>query len=84
MYVGLDVHKESIEIALATYDGGEARHYGRIAGDLEAVDKVISRLKKTHAKLNFVYEAGPCGYALHRHLTRKGFSCSVVAPSMIP
>lgn len=84
MYVGLDVHKESIEIALASYDGGEARHYGRIAGDLEAVDKVISRLKKTHAKLNFVYEAGPCGYALHRHLTRKGFSCSVVAPSMIP
>lgn len=84
MYVGLDVHKESIEIALAPREGGEVRHYGRIAGDLAAVDKVVSRLSKTHSKLNFVYEAGPCGYALHRHLTRKGYACAVVAPSMIP
>jgi transposase len=84
MYIGLDVHKESIEIALAPHEGGEARHYGRIAGDLAAVDKVVSRLSKSHPKLNFVYEAGPCGYALHRHLTRKGYACTVVAPSMIP
>lgn len=84
MFVGLDVHKESIEIALAPRDGGEVRHYGRIAGDLEAVDKVLLRLKKAHPKLSFVYEAGPCGYALHRHLTRKGYACQVVAPSMIP
>lgn len=84
MYVGLDVHKESIEIALAPHEGGEVRHYGRIAGDLAAVDKVVSRLSKSHSRLKFVYEAGPCGYALHRHLTRKGYACSVVAPSMIP
>jgi len=84
MYVGLDVHKESIEIALAPHDDGEVRHYGRIAGDLAAVDKVVSRLRKSHAKLNFVYEAGPCGYALHRHLIKKGYACAVVAPSMIP
>lgn len=84
MYVGLDVHKESIEIALAPLEGGEVRHYGRIAGDLAAVDKVVSRLSKSHSRLKFVYEAGPCGYALHRHLTRKGYACSVVAPSMIP
>lgn len=84
MYVGLDVHKETIEIALAPNGGGEARHYGRIAGDLEAVDKVITRLRKSHGKLKFVYEAGPCGYALHRHLLRKGHECDVVAPSMIP
>lgn len=57
MYVGLDVHKESIEIALAPYGGGEVRHYGRIAGDLEAVDKVISRLNKSHSTLKFVYAA---------------------------
>jgi len=84
MYVGLDVHKESIEIALAPCEGGEVRHYGRIAGDLAAVDKVVSRLSKAHSTLKFVYEAGPCGYALHRHLTRKGYACAVVAPSMIP
>lgn len=84
MFVGLDVHKESIEIALAPRDGSEVRHYGRVAGDLESVDKAICRLRKAHAKLSFVYEAGPCGYALHRHLTRKGYECAVVAPSMIP
>lgn len=48
MFVGLDVHKESIEIALAPYGGGEVRHYGRIAGDLDAVDKAVSRIRKVH------------------------------------
>lgn len=68
MYIGLDVHKEPIEIALAPGDQSEIRSYGRIAGDLDAVDRAVSRLRKSHQKLNFVYEAGPCGYALHRHL----------------
>src|SRR5206468_11290201 len=36
------------------------------------------------ATLVFVYEAGPCGYWLHRYLTRRGFTCSVIAPSLIP
>lgn len=84
MFVGLDVHKESIEIALAPRDGGEVRRYGRIAGDLDAVDKAVNRIKREHPRLDFVYEAGPCGYALYRHLTRKGYRCRVVAPSMIP
>jgi len=84
MFVGLDVHKESIEIALAPLGAGEVRAYGRIAGDLDSVDKVIRALRQRHAHLNFVYEAGPCGYALYRHLTKRGFVCAVVAPSMIP
>ena len=83
MFVGLDVHKESIEIALAPSGGSEVRPYGRIAGDLEAVDKAIKNIRGRH-QLNFVYEAGPCGYALYRHLTKRGFPCAVVAPSMIP
>lgn len=84
MFVGMDVHKESIDIALAPAGQGEVRSYGRIAGDLNAVDKIIRKLRSKNQVLNFVYEAGPCGYALHRHLTRKGIACSVVAPSMIP
>ena len=84
MFVGLDVHKESIDVALAPEGQGEVRSYGRIAGDLEAVDRIISRLKIERAKLNIVYEAGPCGYALYRHLKKKGIRCSVVAPRMIP
>lgn len=84
MFVGLDVHKESIDIALAPWGQGEVRSHGRIAGDLDAVDKIIRKLRTNHPELSFVYEAGPCGYALHRHLTRKGLACAVVAPSMIP
>jgi len=84
MYVGLDVHKKTINVALAPSNQGEVRSYGRIAGDLDAVDTTIRRLRPRHPKLEFVYEAGPCGYALYRHLTKRGFPCAVVAPSMIP
>lgn len=84
MFVGLDVHKESIDIALAPGDQGEVRSYGKIAGDLEEIDKVLRKILAKHPKVSVAYEAGPCGYALYRHLTRKGIKCAVVAPSMIP
>jgi len=85
MFVGLDVHKNSIEIAFAESGrDGEVRDYGKIDGSLVALDKVIRKLVSKSYELHFVYEAGPCGYEIYRHLTSKGFDCAVVAPSKIP
>jgi len=83
-YVGLDVHKETIAVSIAQDNGGEARYWGEIANTVEAMDKLIRQLKKGDAKLSFCYEAGPCGYGLHRRLTTLGWDCMVVAPSLIP
>jgi transposase len=85
LYVGLDVHKMSVDVALAEAGtGAEVRYYGRIGGDLEALDKVTRKLKAQGAELRFAYEAGPCGYQVYRHLTAQGYSCLVAAPALIP
>lgn len=84
-YVGLDVHKDSITIAIADQGrDGEVRVYGKIANSFDQIDKVMRKLISQNAQLYCVYEAGPCGYPLYRHLTDKGIDCAVVAPAMIP
>ncbi len=82
-FVGLDVHKDTIDVSMAD-DDGEVRHYGVIASDLEPLDKVVRALHAPGRRLHFVYEAGPCGFGIHRHLTSRGLECIVVSPSMVP
>ncbi len=84
-YVGLDVHKDSITIAIAD-DGrdGEVRVYGKIANDLDQIDKAMRKLISQNSELRCVYEAGPCGYTVYRHLINKGIDCVVIAPALIP
>ena len=84
-YVGLDVHKESIVVAVA--EGGlrgEVREYGRIANTAGALDRLMRKLGAAGVGLRFCYEAGPCGYGIQRHLSAHGHECVVVAPSLIP
>ena len=85
-YVGLDVHKETIAVAIAPQNSTEVRAYGIIGGTLEAVDKLVKKILPDgrNIELRFVYEAGPCGYVIYRHLKSKGIHCDVVSPSLIP
>ncbi len=84
-YIGLDVHKNSIAIAVADYGReNEPRYWGEIENNLDQLTKVLKKLCRDGNKLSCVYEAGPCGYGIYRHLISEGIDCSVVAPSKIP
>jgi transposase len=84
-FIGLDVHSKTISVAIADEGRkGEVRHYGTIDNTFEAIDKFITSITATGVELRFVYEAGPCGFALYRYLTGNGFKCIVTAPAMIP
>lgn len=84
--IGLDTDKKHIDIAIAEpLPSGELRYYGKIANEKPALERVIKRLRKDGRQLRVCYEAGPCGYAIHRWLTGKpGVTCEVIAPSMTP
>jgi len=84
LYVGLDVHKESIVAATAAQGDTEVQLYGKIGGTLDALDKLLKKLAKPALELRVVYEAGPCGYVIYRHLKQRKIHCEVIAPSLIP
>ena len=81
-FVGLDVHAASIAAAVAE-PNGEIRSLGTIPHEPDAVRKLLRKLGPPDT-LRVCYEAGPCGYGLHRYLTARNLECRVVAPSLIP
>src|ERR1700730_8576993 len=84
-YIGLDVHKNTIAVAVA--EAGlrkEVRDYGTIANTPATLKKLIAKLACTGHELRFCYEAGPCGYGIQRQIAAAGHECIVVAPSLIP
>lgn len=82
-FVGLDVHKETIAVAIARPGREDAESLGMIPNTTEAVAKLVRRLGPASG-LRFCYEAGPCGYGLYRQLRGLGAECIVVAPSLVP
>ena len=85
-YVGLDVHKDTIAVAVAPAGRGAPEDLGEIANRPAAVARLARELCAAHGGEMplFSYEAGPCGYGLYRQLRGLGFDCEVVAPSRIP
>jgi transposase len=80
-YVGLDVHADTIAVAVAE-TGGEVRSVGTIPNTAEAVRKLLKKLGEKD--LRVCYEAGPTGYVLYWQLTQLGVHCDVIAPTLVP
>jgi len=81
-FVGLDVHAETIAVAVAEQEG-EIRSLGMIPNREESVRKLVKKLGPVE-QLRFCYEAGPTGYVLYWQLTKMGAACTVVAPTLVP
>ncbi len=87
LYLGLDVHKDSITLAIAQPGSkGEIRLFGTITNDLGRLEVALGRIRKAHprARLEVAYEAGPCGFGIARRLKQLQVPCLVAAPSLIP
>jgi len=83
IWVGLDVHKESIAVAVLGGSGPQDRPVVTVPNEPTQIRKLFGRLKK-EGELRACYEAGSCGYELYRQLATMGIACDVVAPGLIP
>ncbi|EGJ01438.1 transposase and inactivated derivatives-like protein [Shigella boydii 3594-74] len=83
LYVGLDVHKESITVAYAI-NSEPVELMGKIGTSPTDIQNLCKRLRSKSSQVSIVYEAGLCGYGLYRRLVKSGFDCMVCAPSLIP
>jgi transposase len=81
-FLGLDVHAETIAVAVAE-GRSEVRSVGIIPNRPEAIRRLLGKLGRP-GTLKVCYEAGPTGYALYWQLTKLGVHCEVIAPSLVP
>lgn len=89
LYIGLDVHKNSIVVATAKAVSDEdPKHYGKWGSSNLSVERgLVKLLKKFNLgkkEVRICYEAGPTGFVLARRLIQVGYDCIVIAPSEVP
>jgi transposase len=85
LFIGMDVHKDAMAVAYVAQDhGAEVTYRGSLGTRQCDIDHLIRKMQSKAKQLIVVYEAGPCGSWLYRYLTKKGYDCWVVAPSLIP
>lgn len=83
VFVGLDVHKDCVAIAVAEDGRTEPRFVGTCGPELRELLKALAHLgDRSHTLI--AYEAGPCGFALARQLSADGWRCQVIAVSKTP
>jgi transposase len=81
LYIGMDVHKDSIAVAYVAQDhGAEVTYLGAIGTRQCDIDQLVRKMQSKANHLIFSYEAGPCGSWLYRYLTKKGYDCWVWPP----
>lgn len=83
-YIGLDVHQETIAIAIAEGEKKEVRFFGTVPGTTEALHTALKKIGQDGAELCICYESCPCGFTIYRFLTRLGIECLVISPSSMP
>ena len=82
--VGLDVHKETITIAVLRPDKDRPDPSVTLENQPSIIEKKVRELNRRHGPLEFVYEAGPGGFSLYRQITQLGHHCAVIAPAWMP
>src|SRR6266511_628386 len=84
LYIGMDVHKDTIAVAYVAQDhGAEVTYLGTIGTRQCDIDNLTRKIQSKATQLVFAYAARPCGYWLYRYLTKKGHRCWVVATTPI-
>src|SRR5215471_8429568 len=85
LFIGMDVHKDTIAVAYVAQDyGAEVTYLGTSGTRQGDIDQRVRKMQSKAKHLLFVYEAGPCGYWLSRYLTKKDYDCWGVAPALLP
>jgi transposase len=84
LYLGLDVHKDSVTVAVFAAGEREPRLLEKLPYDLRRIRRLLQRLSKNGEQIRACYEASGAGYVLQRQLTAWGYHCDLCAPSLIP